>query len=260
MKFPFSGKIRNFCHLHKQKLVGPTTVERKATITTNVPGAKPIELPCYYEEFVDYYPNCELHTKQWLVENIQKDWVILDCGANIGYFSILMARQATDGHVYAFEPTDTYEMLNRNIAHCGINNITTYKQALGTHSGDIEESIFRIWGKDPEKKSYSFTTVDDFVSSHALSKVDCIKIDVDSFDFEVAKGAQGVLSAHNPFVIIELNHALNMREQNNMQALEWFAEQGYGQAVVLDYDNFLLKRDCDLFSYSNTELTMTIGY
>jgi len=81
-------------------------------IETNVPDSEPIKLIAYYEEFLGYYPNCEMQTKQCFVDNAKQDWVFLDIGANIGYFSILFSRLAPEGKVYAFEPTDTFDMLN----------------------------------------------------------------------------------------------------------------------------------------------------
>jgi len=72
---------------------------KKKPIFTEIPGGQPIELIEYYKEFIDYYPKCELATKQWFVQNVEKNWVILDCGANIGYFSILFSRLAYTGHM-----------------------------------------------------------------------------------------------------------------------------------------------------------------
>ena len=40
-------------------------------VETAVPGRPAIELVAYYEEFRDYYPQCELETKRWFVENVQ---------------------------------------------------------------------------------------------------------------------------------------------------------------------------------------------
>src|SRR5262245_36732941 len=61
-------------------------------IYTHVPGAPPIELVDYYPEFASYYPECELQTKRWFVENVKSDWTIFDAGANVGYYSILFSR------------------------------------------------------------------------------------------------------------------------------------------------------------------------
>jgi FkbM family methyltransferase len=214
----------------------------KPIIHTNVPGQPALELVAYYDEFLQYYPNCEMRTKQWLVENVRPDWVSFDCGANIGYFSILLSRLAPQGHVHAFEPTETHEMLLRNLAHHKVDNVTAIRQALGNKSGAHEDNIYRVWGNEPERKVYPFITIDEYVREQALSRVDCIKIDVDSYDFEVLRGAEQTLRAFNPFVVVELNHALSRRGQSNVEALQWLAEQGYTNCAVLDYDNFILKR------------------
>jgi FkbM family methyltransferase len=233
---------------------------QKPAVFTRVPGLDPIELVAYYDEFAAYYPDCELKTKEWFVQNIQKDWVILDCGANIGYYTILFATLAAQGHVYAFEPTTTYDMLLANLAHYKITNATPLKMALGKNTGMIEDSIFRIWGQNPEKMEYSFTTIDDFVAKYELPRLDCIKIDVDSFDFEVLQGARETLVNMNPFVVVELNHALSRRNQSVPQVLEWLAGLGYSNALCLEYENFVLKRDFQLKNQStqNTEFTLFI--
>ena len=215
---------------------------RRSPIFTLVPDQPLIELVAYYDEFREYYPQCEMATKRWFVQNVREDWVIFDCGANIGYFSILFARLAPSGQVYAFEPTNTYQMLLANLAHHQIKNVMPLQLALGDKCGQIEDTLFQIWGHKPEKRVYTFTTIDQFVESHYLSRLNCIKIDVDSFDFEVLRGAERTLLKFNPFVMVELNHALSQRNQSVTQALEWLIGLGYEGGIVFDYDNFLFTR------------------
>ncbi|MFB3786089.1 MAG: FkbM family methyltransferase [bacterium] len=221
---------------------GPENPASQPPIYSHVPGLPPIELVAYYDEFVNYYPRCEMETKQWFVEHIQPDWTILDCGANIGYYTILFAQQAHLGQVHAFEPTRTVEMLKTNLRHHRIANVTVHTEALGNKTGRSLDGIYRIWGAEPERDVYSFTTIDDFVRTQALARVDCIKIDVDSFDFEVLRGARQTLVDFDPYVMVELNHALSRRGQSNAEALEWLAGLGYEEAQVFDHENFLLKR------------------
>lgn len=217
-----------------------------AEIVTNVPGRSPIRLVSYYEEFASYYPDCELNTKRWFVQNAGPDWTYLDCGANIGYYSILFSQLSPNGMIYAFEPTSTAGMLAENLrANCALN-VNIQRCALGACSGKKVDSIFRIWGVDPETLEYNFQTIDEFVSRKHLDRVDCIKIDVDSFDFEVLRGAEKTLERLNPWVVVELNHALNKRNQSNSAAFEWLAKQGYEQALVIDHENFIFKRTAEL--------------
>jgi FkbM family methyltransferase len=214
----------------------------KTPIVTRVPGHRDVELISYYDQFLGYYEHCEPQTKRWFVEHAKPDWVILDCGANIGYYSILFSRLCPSGHVYAFEPTDTADMLVENLAHSdALHNVEVVRCALGATSGELEESIFRIWGEAAERRAYPFMTIDAFVAERRL-RVDAIKIDVDSFDLEVIRGARETLQEQDPFVMVELNHALSQRQQSVPQAFEFMIELGYRECESYDYDNFLFKR------------------
>jgi FkbM family methyltransferase len=215
-------------------------------IHTNIPGRDPIRLVQYYPQFAAYYPNCEMATKRWWVDNIKPDWVILDCGANIGYYSILFSQLAPQGRVYAFEPTDTVSMLAANLGDNGVGNVEVHRLALGVGSGRRADSIYRIWGDEPERKEVDFVSIDDFVAAKGIAKLDAIKIDVDSFDLEVLLGAQQTLRRFDPYVVVELNHALNKRQQSNAQAFHWLTQQGYREAEVLEYENYVLKRSDSL--------------
>lgn len=215
------------------------------TIETIIPGRTAIELIAFYEEFRSYYPLCELETKSWFVDNVKPDWWIFDIGANVGYYSILFAQLAPNGRVFSFEPTSTATMLRANLAHNGIANVEVHQIALGATTGVQQDRIFRMWGTEGDVQDYSFYRFDDFVMEHRPARIDCLKIDVDSFDFEVLRGAERTLREHNPLIVIELNHALAKRNQSAGEALAWLSSQGYRQALVLDHDNFVLQRGRD---------------
>jgi FkbM family methyltransferase len=210
---------------------------------TTIPGRNPIELVAYYEEFRDYYPYCELETKRWFVDHVRADWWMFDIGANVGYYTILFSQLAPRGRVFAFEPTATAEMLRANLRHNKVENAEIHEVALAAMTGEREDRIYRLWGTDGEVRTWPFCSLDDFVEQHRIERVDCLKIDVDSFDFEVLRGAERTLAERNPVVVVELNHALAHRNQSVGEALAWLARRGYRKALVLDNDNFMLQRD-----------------
>lgn len=216
---------------------------KREPVATMIPGRDPIELVAYYEEFRDYYPYCELETKHWFVENVRADWWIFDIGANIGYYTILFSQLASAGRVFAVEPTATAKMLRTNLEHNGAGNAEVHEVALAATTGEREDRIFRLWGTEGEVKTYPFYALDDFIARHGIERVDCLKIDVDSFDFEVLRGAERTLAEKNPVVVVELNHALGLRNQGVSEALAWLARRGYRKALVLDNDNFVLRRE-----------------
>ena len=213
---------------------------------TIIPESDPIKFPAFYREFEAYYPECELQTKRWIVENVKPDWTVFDCGANIGYLSILFSKLALQGRVYAFEPTETITYLNENLKFNSCNNVIPLKIALGAIEGSLEENIYRIWGKGPERKKYDFSTIDKVVEDLKIKSLECIKIDVDSFDFEVLRGAINTLNHFNPWVIVELNHSLALRQTTLADVLEWLYGNGYKNAHILDGENFLLKKENSL--------------
>jgi FkbM family methyltransferase len=224
--------------VHKQGIM-PDRIE------TAIPGREPIELISFYEELRDYYAQCELETKRWFVDHIRPDWWIFDVGANIGYYTILFGQLAPRGRVFAFEPTATAAMLRANLQHNNVQNAEIHEIALGAATGERSDRIYRLWGTDGEVKTYPFYKLDDFIDRHGIERVDCIKIDVDSFDFEVLRGAEQTLLKRNPVIVVELNHALAKRDQSAGEALAWLAQRGYRKALVLDRDNFVLQRGAD---------------
>ena len=145
--------------------------------------------------------------------------------------------------MFAFEPTATAEMLRANLRHNKVGNAEIHEVALAATTGEREDRIYRLWGTDGEVKTWPFSSLDDFIARHRIERVDCLKIDVDSFDFEVLRGAERTLAERDPVIVVELNHALARRNQGVGEALAWLARRGYRKALVLDNDNFMLQRD-----------------
>jgi len=206
---------------------------------TLIPGQAPIPLVAYYDELLSYYPNCEMATKQWFIENSREDWVFFDCGANIGYYALLFSRLAPKGCVYAFEPTRTHVMLLQNLRHNGAENVVAEKLALGRVSGRTVARLPRIWGHAWDRGEFEFTTIDDYVRKRRIGRADCIKIDVDSYDFDVLLGAEETLARFRPRLVIELTDvALALRGVFTTEVLAWLATRGYARAIVLDQTNY----------------------
>jgi FkbM family methyltransferase len=229
--------LRRIVRAVRRRIVAP------APVWTEVPGRGPIRLVAYYEELAGYYPNCELKTKRWFVENAGRDWVYLDCGANVGYYALLFSELSPEGHVYAFEPTATHAMLLANLRDNAAGNVVAERLALGRASGTAEATLQRLWGHATERGAFPFTTVDDYVRERGIGRVDCIKVDVDSYDFDVLQGAQATLERFDPWIVVELTDlALTLRGQFTTEVLRWLAARGYGEGRVLEEANYLFRR------------------
>jgi FkbM family methyltransferase len=189
----------------------------------------------------DNYNGYEQETVEYFRNTIQSDWTVFDCGAKTGYFTLLFSELCETGEVHAFEPTSTFEMLTNNVNHYNLKNVILNNLALGETSGEIEDNIYRIWGQDPEKQVYNFTTIDEYCEKNDINRLDLIKIDVDSYDFELLKGAIKTLKVLKPLITVELNHALNLRNSTPAEVIAWLEEIGYTQTVITSSENYSFK-------------------
>lgn len=180
----------------------------------------------------DNYEGYEQETVDFFRNTIKSDWTVFDCGAKTGYFTLLFSELCENGKIYAFEPTNTFDMLTANVNHHQINNVILNKKALGEKSGHIEDNIYRIWGQEPEKLVYDFTTIDDYCKENNIQKLDLMKIDVDSYDFELLKGAINTLKTLKPVITIELNHALHLRNTTPQDVINWLQNMDYHQTNI----------------------------
>jgi len=185
----------------------------------------------------DDYRDYEKATADLFRGLIKSDWTVFDCGAKTGFFTLLFSELCETGTVHAFEPTSTFDMLVNNINHYGITNTVLNKLALGEKSGRIEDDIYRIWGQPSERMVYDFITIDDYCEQNKIQRLDFMKVDVDSYDFELLKGAVKTLQTLKPMITIELNYALNLRNATEQEVIDWLTVMDYYLAYVTNDQN-----------------------
>lgn len=170
----------------------------------------------------------EPETLEW-IDNLKKDSVFWDIGANIGLYSIYAAKQK-NCRVFSFEPSVfNLELLARNIwlndltakitivplplsNHIAINklNMSTmvWGGALSTFGSEIGHD-----GKNM-KKMFEFVTIglsmEDAVNKLKIPAPDYIKMDVDGIEHLILSGGKKILSTVQG-IIVEVND--DFREQ-----------------------------------------------
>lgn len=139
---------------------------------------------------------------------------VIDIGANIGFYSVMMAKLIGPGGInYAFEAaTETTDKLNRNIEENDLSNVTVFNVALSDHSEQRTLYHAQDRGRNsfgPEENVVATETVqcrrlDDLMDSNAT--IDFIKIDVEGAELLVLRGAEDLLrrSPHAP-ILCEFN-------------------------------------------------------
>ena len=142
----------------------------------------------------------EPETVAYIEEHVKSDDVVLDVGANFGYYSVLFSELARDGVVHAFEPNPKcYDVLLRN---------TLLRKNVVLHKKAVSDSIGRTWffnhrgygagGLMPREHMRSRFHVDTVtIDSFDFGRVDWVKIDVEGYEGEVLEGMRDTID-RNP--------------------------------------------------------------
>ena len=160
--------------------------------------------------------NFELAEMHYLRRVIAADAVCADVGANIGFFTMLMAAAAPAGVVHAFEPLPlNVALIQASAAINRFDNLRIHASAVGAETGEVTfaeasdsaySSILDTGRKPVERRlTVPLTTLDTVFAATAL---DVLKVDVEGAEALVLAGAARLLAdpARRPTVLmIELD-------------------------------------------------------
>ena len=127
---------------------------------------------------------------------VKEGMVVLDIGANVGYYSLIVAQLVGEkGAVFAFEPApDNLALLARNIKVNGFSNITPVPKAVSNKTGKGRlflgnDTVSHSMYERHEKGSIEIevTSLDVFMEN-INRPVDLVKIDVEGSEMRVLEG------------------------------------------------------------------------
>jgi FkbM family methyltransferase len=193
-------------------------LQRRGLLAPIVTGEEGVKLELgtdYVARSIFYSNNWEPEETSLLRSVTPQGGTFIDVGANIGYFSLLASRWVgPSGAVYALEPVRaTHARLRRNLALNPTANVTAVQVGASSTPGTAAIALESDAGHahlvagevGPERlETITLTTVDAFVTSNRLTRVDVLKIDVEGADFEVIRGAQTTLRRFRPVVLMEV--------------------------------------------------------
>lgn len=162
----------------------------------------------------------EPHVEKLLNERVQPGTRVMDIGANIGYFSAVMARRVgAAGRVWSFEPVpSTYAQLCLCRAFNHFDQITPLNLALGDENGTVtlhydtsmmgSASIHgHMSGEQRLSAEVAVRRLDDLCAEGIVGAPDLIKIDVEGHEYAVFDGARAMLARARPQIVFEYNRA-----------------------------------------------------
>lgn len=143
---------------------------------------------------------------------------VMDIGANIGYFSNVLARAVGEsGRVWSFEPVPaTYQQLCIAKETNKFNQIVPLQIALGDATGEVTirfrkemmgSASANLYHDDPlsESTNVLIRRLDDLWNAGEVGLPSLIKIDVEGHEYAALSGAKEIIKTSKPTILFEYN-------------------------------------------------------
>lgn len=165
---------------------------------------------------------------------------ILDIGANIGNHTLYFGKILHAHSIHSFEPVgDFYEILKKNVALNHLDDtVTVHNVALGNESGRARIKYFKPdeLGATQIEQDSEGNMVLQRLDDLEFDNIDFIKIDVETFEYNLLLGAKQTLERHSPVLFIEIFDALYEKVNGLLNEL------GYYQFEEVSHTNYLYKK------------------
>lgn len=148
-----------------------------------------------------------------IMEDLIKEGdVVVDIGANIGYFTLILSKLVGErGHVYSFEPDpENFYLLKKNVEVNSIHNVTLINKAVSDITGDVEfysniddtsmSSLYKLTKSHTSIKCKSIK-LDDYFKD-IKKKIGFIKIDVEGAEGFATNGARSFFEKNKDIKMI----------------------------------------------------------
>mgnify|MGYP005863625929 CR=1 FL=1 len=154
-----------------------------------------------------YFGCYEREETKWFQSVLKPGAVVVDVGANVGYFTALASQLVgATGRVFAVEPSPRcFALLKKCLRSLSIQNVHALQLALGEESGvaTLYEPLETVGNLDstmtPQANARPVqvvcSTLDECVEQWRISQIDLLKIDVEGFESRVFRGATKTLEA-----------------------------------------------------------------
>ncbi|UOR04062.1 FkbM family methyltransferase [Hymenobacter aerilatus] len=207
---------------------------------------------------------CEPGITRCFLNNVhlEEHDIMLDIGANIGWYSMLFDRHSpASARIYAFEPDPlNYGLLTNNAQRNNARKVICIPQALSDRQEN--KTLYLYPDKNRGRHSLlplhtgeqievSTTTVDDFMRDKQLDprRIKFVKIDVEGYEYFVLKGAKTLLP-HLP--ILHTEYSLEMMKKGGIDPQEFL-----DLIVSYGFQPFIIDAQGELKASSSEQL-MTI--
>lgn len=165
-----------------------------------------------------------------------------DVGANLGYYTLLASKRVGfRGHVHSFEPAPRqFEHLSLNVRINQATNIILNNVALADASGEREMLFSLGWNQGTHsfgategttaKGFVKCRTIDEYVATNAIERIDALKVDVEGAELLVFQGAEKTIQSFEiPVIFFEAcEHHARAVGNSTIELKRYLRQLGYG--------------------------------
>lgn len=200
-------------------------------------------------DWLKVFGNYEVGTDKTLLEmSSSGDGRFLDIGANVGYYSLLLASANPQLNVWAFEPNSSPRTaLEKSVERNNLKNqVKVFPVALSDHDGEmsfsVEEGISGSGHLTADNESDSKVTVRQFRrlwTEEGSPKIRCVKLDVEGHEFQVLCAMREMLERDRPALVVELVEDQLARSGSSVKEVkELLAGLGYVEQGGFELNTF----------------------
>ena len=138
-------------------------------------------------------------TNVWMIneydiENfkINTNDIIIDIGAHIGLFSLLVSQLCKTGKILSFEPVrENFDLLVSNLKLNHVENVLPFNIAVSKNSGSLDlflnndQSAHSIFSKSSESISVESTSLQKIFDENKISACKLLKLDCEGAEYQI---------------------------------------------------------------------------
>ena len=193
----------------------------------------------------------EEHYLRFLRSIINSKSVVVDVGAFLGTHTIYFSKILNAKKVISIEPTKrSYEILCDNIKLNDLENVETHRVAVGSSKGigrccigKASNSGTNKWGILIKEKGGEGEVPAVLLTDVVKEKIDLIKIDVETSEIEVLKGASDIIKQYKPYIMVEVSKINLNRFEKMLEELNYVyvATEIFTRNPMKKANTFLIK-------------------
>jgi len=178
----------------------------------------------------------EVKTTEIMKRIVKKGDIILDIGANIGYYTILEADLVgAKGRVYAVEPVPkNIGLLKKNIELNNCQNIKVFPIGAGAKEGRVKIYLSESCNLSSMNKNTKgiideirvpIITLDKFLINKPFPNL--IRMDIEGYEYQVLKGMAKILKRGEPLKLLIEFHFHKLKKEQSIWMLEKLKKNGF---------------------------------